>query len=375
VLRLGGDRGNVVFEVEDTQRVAGTQSAGLIVHRGTLRGKVAVGETAAAEVDAERRAHTMRNHTGTHLLHRALRNTVGDRAKQAGSLVTPDSLRFDFPFERGLSDEERRAIEDEVRRIVRDDRPVTVEYLPMAEAVERGADAFFDEKYGETVRTVRVQDYSFELCGGTHCRASGQIGSFVITSERSIGSGVRRIEALTGAGADSHLRARLDLLDRATEASGAISAEAIPDRISALQSELKDAKRRLREGGGAPGLPRPADLRDKVEAFDGVSIVTLAAPFESSDAMKGYAKDLRSALGANVVALVLDADEPQVFVTADETAVAKGVNSGDLVRLAVGAIDGKGGGRPEMAQGRGTKREGIAAALEMIREQVAASRS
>jgi alanyl-tRNA synthetase len=375
VLRSGGADGDVVFEVEDTQRVAGTQAAGLIVHRGTLRGKVAVGGTVSAEVDADRRAHTMRNHTGTHLLHRALRNVVGDRAKQAGSLVTPEHLRFDFPFDRGLTDDEKRSIEDEVRRIVREDRPVTVEFLPMAEAIERGADAFFDEKYGETVRTVRVQDYSFELCGGTHCRASGQIGSFVITGERSIGSGVRRIEALTGAGADSHLRARLDLLDRATEATGAISAEAIPERIAALQSELKDAKRKLRQGGGATGLPRPGDLRDKVEAFDGVSIVTLAAPFESSDAMKGYARDLRSALGANVIALALDADEPQVFVTADETAVAKGVNSGDLVKLAVGAIDGKGGGRPEMAQGRGTKRDGVAAALAAIREHLAATAS
>jgi alanyl-tRNA synthetase len=378
VLHLGDSDGSAdgdVFEVEDTQRVAGTQAAGLITHRGTLRGKVAVGDTVSAEVDAERRAHTMRNHTGTHLLHRALRNVVGDRAKQAGSLVTPDGLRFDFPFDRGLSDDEKRSIEDEVRRIVREDRPVTVELLPMAEAIERGADAFFDEKYGETVRTIRVQDYSFELCGGTHCRASGQIGSFLITGERSIGSGVRRIEALTGAGADSHLRARLDLLDRATEATGAISAEAIPDRIAALQSELKDTKRKLREGGGVSGLPRPGDLRDRVEAFDGVSIVTLAAPFESSDAMKGYAKDLRSALGANVIALALDAEEPQVFVTADETAVAKGVNSGDLVKLAVGAIDGKGGGRPEMAQGRGTKRDGVAAALAAIREHLAATAS
>jgi alanyl-tRNA synthetase len=222
---------------------------------------------------------------------------------------------------------------------------------------------------------VRVQDYSFELCGGTHCRASGQIGSFVITSEKSIGSGVRRIEALTGAGADSHLRARVALLDRATEATGAISAEAIPDRIAALQSELKDARRKLREGGGASGLPRPGELKDKVEAFDGVSIVTLGAAFESADAMKGYAKDLRSALGANVIALALDSDEPQVFVTADETAVAKGISAGDLVKLAVGSIDGKGGGRPEMSQGRGNKSEGIADALRSIRDQVAAGRS
>ena len=134
----------------------------------------------------------------------------------------------------------------------------------------------------------------------------------------------------------------------------------MPDRIAALQAELKEARRKLREGGGASGLPKPGDLRDRVESFDGVSIVTLAAPFESGDAMKGYAKDLRSALGANVIALALDGDEPQVFVTADETAVAKGVSAGDLVKVAVGQIDGKGGGRPEMAQGRGTKRDGVA---------------
>jgi alanyl-tRNA synthetase len=371
VLRAGDD---VVFEVEDTQRVAGTQAAGLIVHRGTLRGRVAVGDAVMAEVAADRRAHTMRNHTGTHLLHRALRNVVGDRAKQAGSLVTPDYLRFDFPFDRALTEDEKRKIEDEVRGVVRDDRPVTVEALPMAEAIVRGADAFFDEKYGETVRTVRVQDYSFELCGGTHCHASGMVGSFVITGERSIGSGMRRIEALTGAAADSHVRARLDILDKAAEASGATSTEAVPERIAALQAELKEARRKLREGGGAAGgAPKPGDLRDRVESFDGVSLLTLAAPFESADAMKGYAKDLRSALGANVIALVLDADEPQLFVTADETAVAKGVSAGELVKLAVGAIDGKGGGRPEMAQGRGTKREGVGAALEAVRMGLSSS--
>jgi alanyl-tRNA synthetase len=378
-----GDRGvlrrdgHVVFEVEDTQRVAGTQTAGLIVQRGTLRGRVAVGDTVTAEVDPNRRAHTMRNHTGTHLLHRALRNVVGERAKQAGSLVAPEYLRFDFPFDRALTDEEKHRIEDEVRGIVREDRPVTVEFLSMDVAIERGADALFDEKYGETVRTVRVEDYSFELCGGTHCRASGQVGSFVITGERSIGSGMRRIEALTGAGADSHLRARLDLLDRATEQVGATSVDAVADRIAVLQDELKETRRKLKEGGGATGAPRPGDLRDKVESFDGVSIVTLAAPFESPDAMKGYAKDLRSALGANVIALALDSDEPQIFVTADETAVAKGVSAGDLVKLAVGAIDGKGGGRPEMAQGRGTKREGLDEAMTAIkaatREAVARS--
>jgi alanyl-tRNA synthetase len=371
---LRASDGTVLFEVEDTQRVAGTQSAGLIVQRGTLRGRLRVGETVAASVFPEQRAHTMRNHTGTHLLHRALRNVVGEGAKQAGSRVSPDDLRFDFPFDRAVSVDERRAIEDEVRRIVREDRPVTVEYLPLAEAIDRGADALFDEKYGETVRTIRVEDYSFELCGGTHCHASGQVGSFVITGERSIGSGMRRIEALTGAGADAFLRGRADALERAANLAGATSVDALPERIATLQAELAETKRRLKAGGGAAaGMPRPSDLRDRLETFDGVSLVTLAAPFESTDTMKGYAKDLRAALGANVVALALDGDEPQVFVTADETAIAKGVSAGELVKIAVGPIDGKGGGRPEMAQGRGTRQAGVAEALDAIRAAVRAA--
>jgi alanyl-tRNA synthetase len=373
VLRRGDA---VVFEVDDTVRVAGTQTAGLIVHRGTLRGRIKVGDGVRAEVFPEQRGHTMRNHTGTHLLHRALRNVVGERARQAGSLVSPDYLRFDFPFDRALTTDEKRAIEDDVRRIVREDRPVTVELLPLAEAIDRGADALFDEKYGETVRTVRVQDYSFELCGGTHCRASGEVGSFVITAERSIGSGMRRIEALTGAGADDFLRGRGDALERAANLAGATNADALPERIAALQEELRETRKKLKAKGSEAGsasdaaVPKPGDLRDRVETHDGLSIVTLAAAFESPEAMKGYARDLRSALGANVIALALDADEPQVFVTADEIAIAKGISAGDLVRLAVAKIDGKGGGRPEMAQGRGTKRDGVAGALDAIRSSV-----
>src|SRR6185295_6739985 len=170
---------------------------------------------------------------------------------------------------------------------------------------------------------------------------------------------------------DAFTRVRLHQLDAAVESAGANSADALPERIAALQAELKDTRRKLREGGGGgSGLPRPGDLRDRVESFDGVSLVTVAAPFESPDVMKGYARDLRSALGGNVVALVLDADEPQVFVTADETAVAKGVSAGELVRVAVAPIGGKGGGRPELAQGRGTNRDGVAQALEVIRASV-----
>ncbi|HEX5589993.1 MAG TPA: alanine--tRNA ligase [Candidatus Limnocylindrales bacterium] len=364
VIRSGGPDGEVVFEVEDAQKPV----AGLFVHRGTLRGRLAVGDTVTAEVDADRRAHTMRNHTGTHLLHRALRNVVGDRARQAGSLVTPDYLRFDYPFDRGLTDDERRAIEDEVRRIIREDRPVSIAFMAMQEAIDAGADAFFDEKYGETVRTIRVQDYSFELCGGTHCRASGQIGSFVITSDRSIGSGMRRIEALTGAGADAYLRMRSEALDAAMAAVGAQTVEAIPARVAALHDELREAKRRAKAGGaGTSGIPKPGEIAaSAVELAPGVRLASLVAPFESMETMKGTAKDVRAALGSGIVALGLEADEPQVFVTVSDDLSATGIAAGDLVRAAMPAIEGKGGGRPEMAQGKGSRADGLAAAMVAI---------
>ncbi|MDP2349530.1 MAG: alanine--tRNA ligase, partial [Chloroflexota bacterium] len=325
--------GTVVFEVEDVQRVAGPQTAGLTVHRGTLRGQIRQGEALRAEVDAERRAHTMRNHTGTHLLHRALRAVVGDQARQAGSLVHPDYLRFDFPFDRGLTDDEKLAIEREVRRVVRDDRPVAVEWMTMAEAQDAGADAFFDEKYGERVRTIRVKDFSHELCGGTHCSASGQIGNFVITGERSIGSGVRRIEAVTGAAADRLMEERFVLLERAAAAAGARNAETLVDRIVALQDELRETKRRLKAGAAAAGRPTPADLAAKAEVIaPGVAFVGAALDLESIEALKGFARDVRAALPSGVIAVGLDSAEPQLFVTVSEDLVARGLAAGALVQ-------------------------------------------
>jgi alanyl-tRNA synthetase len=317
----------------------------------------------------------MRNHTGTHLLHRALRNVVGETARQAGSLVTPDYLRFDFPFDRPLTAEELRAIEDEVRRVIRDDRTVTPSFMSMQAAIDAGADAFFDEKYGDTVRTVRVEGYSHELCGGTHCRASGQVGSFAITGERSIGSGMRRIEALTGAGADAYLRARSDALAAAAEVAGAQTPEGLPDRIRALQEELRETRRRLKAGAtAAGGLPKPGELATRAEdVAPGVRLVAFAGPYGSIDELKGAAKDLRGALGSGVIALALDADEPQLFVTVSDDLVARGISAGDLVREATAAIDGRGGGRPEMAQGKGTRRDALPAALDVVRTRLASS--
>jgi alanyl-tRNA synthetase len=369
-----GDRGELrepgggsrLFSVEDTQRPVG----GLIVHRGRLHGRLRVGATAEADVDAERRARTMRNHTATHLLHRALRNTVGERARQAGSLVTPDHLRFDFPFERPLSTGEQRAIEAEVRRVVREDRLVAPAYMPMTEAVALGADAFFDEKYGEMVRTVAVEDYSRELCGGTHCRATGQIGAFHITAEHSIGSGMRRIEAVTGDSADALTVERFEILDRAAAVTAARSLDAVPDRVAELQARVRELEGRLRSGAQTERR-RPRELADGAETVAGARYLGAVIGSDSMADLKVHARDLRDALGPGVIALVLDADEPQLFVTVSDDLLARGVGADRLVAAGAPLIGGKGGGRPEMAQARGTSRAGAAAALAAIGAEMA----
>ncbi len=368
-----GDRGTlsvegrVVFEVEDTQKPVGQ----LHVHRGRLDGTLRVGDLVDAQVDARRRASIMRNHTATHLLHRALRNVVGPSARQAGSLVAPDYLRFDFPLDRALTAEETAAIEAEVRRVIRDDRPVSIARVPMAEALAAGADAFFDEKYGAVVRTVAVQDYSRELCGGTHCRATGQIGSFFVTAERSIGSGMRRIEAVTGEAADALVAARFSLLARTAETLGAQDEAQVPARAAELQARVKELERRIREGAAA-GAARPIDVARTAAEVDGIRVAAYAGPFEDQEQMKRWARDLRGALGSGVVAVGMEADEPVLFVTVSDDLVDR-VSAADLVRAGVPAIEGRGGGRPAMAQGRGARRAGLGEALERVRAAVAAA--
>jgi alanyl-tRNA synthetase len=355
--------GAVLFHVTDTQR----PYPGLIVHRGRLNGKVTVGQELTAEVDAERRARTMRNHTGTHLLHRALRNAVGDQARQAGSLVTPEYLRFDYHGDRALTDDEKRQIEAEVRSVVRDNRTVTPRFMTMAEAIDAGADAFFDEKYGEQVRVVFVDGFSRELCGGTHATATGQIGGFVITGERSVGSGMRRIEALTGDAADAYFDARVALLERSASEAGARSTEALPDRVRELQERAKDLERRLRSGGSGR---QPGELARSAMPVDGTRFVSYSGEFDSMKDLQSFARALRAELGEGVIALGLEADEPQLFVTVSDDLVSRGVSAGALVSHGAPVFEGRGGGRPEMAQARGTRRDRLPSALTAIREQL-----
>jgi alanyl-tRNA synthetase len=308
----------------------------------------------------------MRNHTGTHLLHRALRNTLGDSARQAGSLVTPDYLRFDYPFDRGLTPEERHTIEHEVRRVIREDRPVSPATMSMAQAVEAGADAFFDEKYGEQVRTVRVEGYSHELCGGTHCRASGQVGGFIITGERSIGSGMRRIEAVTGEAAEALAEERFRILEAARAAAGAQSAEQLVSRIEELKEKGKGTRAVTGRVPTAQAAARAAELlqRGRLVAHKGA--------FQDMEDLKAWARDVRRTLGSGVIAAALaDDEQPQLFVTVSDDLVEQGVDAATLVREALAESGGKGGGRAEMAQGRLPTPSAIDAALQKLRDRLA----
>jgi alanyl-tRNA synthetase len=358
---LRDSAGQVVFSVEDTQRPVG----GLIVHRGRLHGKVHLGQEVSAEVDAGRRARTMRNHTGTHLLHRALRNTLGDAARQAGSLVTPDYLRFDYPFDRGLTPEERHSIEHEVRRVIREDRSVTPALMSMAEAQAAGADAFFDEKYGETVRTVRVEGYSHELCGGTHCRATGQIGGFIITAERSIGSGMRRIEAVTGEAAEALAEERFRLLEAAAAAAGAQTAEQLVPRIEEL-------KQRHKAGGGASTrVPSAQAAAKTAQLLHKGAFISMLGGFGSMEELKAWVKEVRGTLKSGVIAAGLDDPEkPQLFVTVSDDLVEQGLSAAELVGDAVASAGGKGGGRPEMAQGKVPAPSALEAALKRLHDRL-----
>jgi alanyl-tRNA synthetase len=308
----------------------------------------------------------MRNHTGTHLLHRALRNTLGESARQAGSLVTPEYLRFDYPSDRGLTPDERHAIEREVRGVIREDRAVTPTHMRMAEAIEAGADAFFDEKYGETVRTVRVEGYSHELCGGTHCRSTGQIGGFIITAERSIGAGMRRIEAVTGEAAEALAEERFRLLDQAVAVSGARSAEQLSARIEELREQARSGRS---AGTGRPSAQASARAAEQLLR---AALVAQSGGFRSMEDLKAWAREVRGSLPSGVIVGGLDEPEGgQLFVTVSPDLVAQGIDAATLVREVVSGSGGRGGGRPEMAQGRVPDAAALAAAIELLRQRLA----
>ncbi|MCA1749192.1 MAG: alanine--tRNA ligase [Parasphingopyxis sp.] len=370
------DTNGLRIEVEDTSKPLGRLHA----HHGkVVSGALGVNETVHLAIDSERRARLRANHSATHLLHAALRRRLGDHVTQKGSLVAEDRLRFDFSHPNALSAEELATLEADVNAQIRGNAPVSTRLMTPDEAVEAGALALFGEKYGEEVRVLSMGagdagDYSVELCGGTHVDALGDIGLFVITSESAVSSGVRRIEALTGEAARQWYRRREAQL---LEAAGALksSPDELPGRIAALveerkrlERELAEAKKTLALGGGAAGAEAETS-----ETLGGTDFIGRVLDGVEPKALRGMIDEAKSKLGSGVVAFVAVNDgraSVAVGVTDDLTGDLDAV---ELVRAAVEALGGKGGGgRPDMAQGGGPDGGKAEAALDALRRRLEA---
>jgi len=349
----GGSGGEV--RIRDVQ----TPVPGLIVHRGVVTtGDIAVGAPAYAEIDTERRRAVSRSHTATHLIHRAFRGALGETAAQAGSENAPGRLRFDFTAANAVPPSTLRDVEAEVNDVLINDLTVRAFIAPVAEARAMGALALFGEKYGDQVRVVEVGDYSRELCGGTHVLRSGQLGLVKILGESSIGSGVRRVEALVGSDAFGFLAKESVLVSQLSELLKA-RREELPERVSGLVTRVRDAERELGKLRSAQLLGASGDLAGGAADVGGVAFVAHRAPDGTTpDGIRELAADVRGRVPADRPAVVvvagIPADRPSVVVAVNERGRALGLAAGKLVKVAAGQLGGGGGGRDDIAQGGGS---------------------
>jgi alanyl-tRNA synthetase len=361
-----GAAAGAVVEILDVQ----TPVPGLIVHRGRVTsGEIVVGAAVHAEIDVERRRAISRSHTATHLVHRAIRGALGESAAQAGSENSPGRFRFDFTAMGAVPPAVLADAEDEVNEVLINDLAVRAFHTTIDDARAMGALALFGEKYGEQVRVVEVGDYSRELCGGTHVARSGQLGLVKILGEASIGSGVRRVEALVGMDAFRFLARESVLVSQLSEQLKA-RREELPERITGIVTRLRDAQRDLERLNSARLLNDAADLAGAATDVAGAAYVAHRAPDgTSADNIRKLALDIRGRLApdrpAVVVVAGVPADRPTVVVAVNDAGRARGLAAGQLVPAAAGALGGRGGGKDDVAQGGGAPLgDGVAQAME-----------
>ncbi|MCE2970951.1 MAG: alanine--tRNA ligase, partial [Burkholderiales bacterium] len=362
-----GDRGELAggtgtFEVTDTQKI----QADVFGHHGVLKtGTLAIGDKVAARVDVNLRTRTRHNHSATHLMHAALRRTLGRHVQQKGSLVDAERTRFDFSYDKPLTADEIRAVEDQVNAAIRGNTAVTAQLMKYDDAIRAGALAFFGDKYGDEVRVLAMGEHSTELCGGTHVSRTGDIGFFKIVAETGIAAGVRRVEAVTGAGAVEFVQALDAQLSQAAATVKAPTAELnarlaqILDNVKTLEKELARIKGKLAASQGDELLAQAVDVK---------GIKVLAAKLESADAkvLRDTVDQLKNKLRtAAIVLATVEGDKVQLAagVTADATGKIK---AGELVNFVAQQVGGKGGGRPDMAMAGGTDPSKLAEALASV---------
>ena len=323
-------------------------------------GSVSVGDVLTAEVDGDRREKIRRNHTATHLVHAALREVLGTHVRQSGSLVAPDYLRFDFTHMDALTPEEVIKVQDRVNLAIRENLPVEVHWTTYGKAVEEGALAFFGDTYEHDVRTIKIDaPWSYELCGGTHMDATGGIGIFVIVGQSGIGSGIRRLEALTGIGAEEEVQRRFGIVDRVA-ATLRVDNHQVLNRTEALLNELETAQRRatqleeqlLRQSvDGQASHAEVLDFALKVNGSDDIPVQVRNIPASSVDAMRRTGDHMRDRLGSGVVVLgSVVGERPVIIVMTTSDIAGKVVHAGNIAKGISATIGGGGGGRPDAAQ-------------------------
>ena len=370
-----GDRGTIggpngVVAVEDTQ----SPVAGLIVQRGVVeQGEISVGDPVSAKVELARRLDSSRNHSGTHILHAALRSVLGGHVRQAGSLVSPERLRFDFSHVSALTRDELLSVQSLANDKVRGNLTVTSHETSYSEAVRQGALAFFGDRYGDVVRVVTMansEPFSVEVCGGTHVSATGQVGTLVVLGESSIGGGMRRIEAVTG-------RAAEELFVQQSERLEAIAQKLqtpvvdLETRLDSFMQETEDLRRQLAGFQKTSLRGQAEELLGKVQDVDGVNLVAGRTSVGSADAMREMGDFLRDKLGSVVVALAAVVEGSPMLVTmVTPDLVERGLHAGNIARDTAKVMGGGGGGRPEMAQAGGKRPEKLDEALSGVPDLV-----
>jgi len=369
-----GDRGTIetptgTVAVEDTQRPVGS----LVVHRGkVVRGEIHVDQPARLVVDSTLRGGSARHHSGTHLLHAALREVLGPNATQRGSLVTPGRLRFDFSHDAPVTRPELDTIEDLVNGWIAENAPAVVEEMPHKDAIAAGAIAMFGEKYGDRVRVLSFGAFSKELCGGTHVRATGDIGLLKVVGEGGVASGVRRVEALTGAEALTRWREQERAMERAADLLKTPVGE-LETRVEKLLEERKSLERELEALRAEQRQAASGDLVSQAETIGSVKLLLAKVDGAGGDDLRAMVDTLRDQLKSGIVLLAAAADGRVTLALGVTPDLKDRFKAGDLIREAAVAVGGKGGGRPDFAQAGGRDPGKVDEAFAIVRERVRAS--
>ena len=374
---MGGQQGDTgvitcngsVFEVIDTIRLKG----GRVGHVGkVMAGSFNVGDKVTLTVDEKKRIDTAKNHSATHLLQEALRIVLGNHVEQAGSLVTPDRLRFDFTHFQPMTEEEIEKVEAIVNEQIAKSIDVETKVLAIEDAKKTGAKALFNEKYGDTVRVVCMGDFSKEFCGGTHISNTGLINSFKIVSESGVAAGVRRIEALTGNGVFAYYKDIEKKYNDICKAAKATPAN-VEEKIAHMQAEIKSLNSEIESLKNKAANEALGDVLNQAEDVNGVKFLAVKLNDVDMNELRNLSDDLKSKIGSGVVVLAsaMGSDKVNLIVTATDDIVKAGVHAGNIIKSAAPCVGGGGGGRPNMAQAGGKNPAGIEKAFETAKETLA----